>query len=173
MRVNPEALPRRGSFLRGWALASLFVGGWALVAFNAVGSADFQEGEARCLHPVQIKTGALSRLGCAAELRGTPCAGAQGGDLVWVEETGCRLEPGAMDAGVRLGAALPLDLNRASARDLQLLPGVGPTLSKAVVSHRAVSGRFESVEGLSDVVGVGAKTLKRLRSFLTVGRLKE
>lgn len=173
MRAEREPRPRRGSFLRGWAIASVLIGGWSLGVFGAVGSADFKEGEVRCLYPVQIKSGGLSRLGCASELRGTPCAGAFGGDLVWVEEAGCRLERGAMDARVRLGAALSLDLNRVSARDLQLLPGVGPTLSKAVVSHRAESGRFESVDGLSGVVGVGAKTLERLRSFLTVGRNKE
>lgn len=173
MRGDRELRPGRGSFLRGWGLASVLMGGWAVLVCGAVGSADFQEGEARCVRPVQITSDALSRLGCAAELRGTPCAGAQAGDLVWLQEAGCRLEPGAMDARLRLGAALPLDLNRVSARDLQLLPGVGPTLSKAVVSHRAASGRFESVEGLSDVVGVGAKTLQRLRSFLTVVGVKE
>ena len=173
MRVTSEARPRRGSFLRGWVLASLLIGGWSLWVCDAVGSAEFREGASPCLRPVQIKSAGASRLGCASELQGTPCAAAQGGDLVRMEEASCRLEPGAMDAGVRLSAGLPLDLNRVSARDLQLLPGVGPTLSKAVVSHRSEIGSFESVEGLGDVGGVGPKTLQRLRSFLTVGRLKE
>ncbi len=62
----------------------------------------------------------------------------------------------------------PLDLNAASAADLELLPGIGPTLAARVVEDRAASGPFGSVEELTRVRGIGPRTLERLRPHVTV-----
>jgi competence ComEA-like helix-hairpin-helix protein len=61
----------------------------------------------------------------------------------------------------------PLDLNRATAEDLQLLPGVGPKLSERILAERD-KGAFTSVDDLRRVAGIGPKTLARLRPFVTV-----
>lgn len=63
-----------------------------------------------------------------------------------------------------------LDLNRASASDLERLPGVGPVLARRVVDWRAAHGPFRSVEQLNEVKGIGPKKLARLRALVTVGR---
>jgi competence protein ComEA len=63
----------------------------------------------------------------------------------------------------------PVDVNRASAAELQRLPGIGPKLSARIVEARA-RGPFRSVDELRGrVPGIGAKTLERLRPHVTVG----
>lgn len=64
-----------------------------------------------------------------------------------------------------LGA--PLDINRASAEDLQRLSGVGPVLSQRIIDERS-KRPFKSVDDLRRVPGIGPKTLERLRPNLTV-----
>lgn len=66
---------------------------------------------------------------------------------------------GASDTGV--------DLNRASAEELQQLPGVGPVLAGRIVDHRDEYGGFESVEDLLDVAGIGEAKLEQLRSAVS------
>ncbi len=61
-----------------------------------------------------------------------------------------------------------LDLNRASAGELEALPGVGPTLSGRIIEHRARAGAFQSVEDLAEVPGVGEVTIERLRQLVLV-----
>src|SRR5690349_936372 len=52
---------------------------------------------------------------------------------------------GGEDGGVE-GA--PLDLNQASAADLDRLPGIGPVLARRIVEHRQQAGRFRSIDEL-------------------------
>ncbi len=71
---------------------------------------------------------------------------------------------------VALRDGRPLDLNRATAADLELLPRVGPALAaRIVVARDARGGAFRSVEDLDDVPGIGEKTLARLRRYVIVG----
>lgn len=60
----------------------------------------------------------------------------------------------------------PLDLNTATAGDLQALPGIGPVLAARVIEDRAANGLFQTVEGLRRVRGIGPKTLQRLRPLV-------
>jgi competence protein ComEA len=61
-----------------------------------------------------------------------------------------------------------VDLNSATAAELETLPGVGPALAERILAHRASHGRFSSVEDLLAVSGIGEKTLERLRDKVTV-----
>ncbi len=75
--------------------------------------------------------------------------------------------PGA--AAVRaLRAGRKLDLNRASAADLELLPGIGPTLARRIVADRRLHGRFARVPELARVRGIGPRTLQRLGALVCV-----
>lgn len=69
--------------------------------------------------------------------------------------------------GLLLGK--PLDLNQASQEDLQALPKVGPKTAAAILETRGARGRFDVVEDLLDVPGIGPKTLERLRPWVRVG----
>ncbi len=62
----------------------------------------------------------------------------------------------------------PVDLNRATLHDLTRLPGVGPVLAARILEARQSAGRFDSVEDLRDVRGLGGVRLERLRPLLTV-----
>jgi competence protein ComEA len=76
--------------------------------------------------------------------------------------------------GNRLGArpteavAARVDLNRAERTDFEQIPGVGPKLAQAIVDHRGEKGRFQSVEQLRGVKGVGPATFDKVRPFLRV-----
>lgn len=56
-----------------------------------------------------------------------------------------------------------VDLNRASAQDLSGLHGIGPVLAERIVAYRDEHGRFETVEDLLDVPGIGEAKLALLR----------
>lgn len=66
--------------------------------------------------------------------------------------------------------ATRLDVNRATAEELQRLPGIGPVLAQAVLDDRATRGRFRSVDDLKRVRGIGTKRLERLRPLVVVSR---
>jgi competence ComEA-like helix-hairpin-helix protein len=61
-----------------------------------------------------------------------------------------------------------VNLNTATAAELELLPGIGPALAARIVEHRTANGAFKSVEQLDDVKGIGPRTLERLRHLVRV-----
>lgn len=66
------------------------------------------------------------------------------------------------------GAGATIDINRASAGELEALPGVGPALAARIVAFREANGPFATADGLDAVSGIGARTLERLRPFVAV-----
>jgi competence protein ComEA len=65
-------------------------------------------------------------------------------------------------------AALPVDVDVASAAQLESLPGIGPALARRIVAVRDSSGQFGSLDELqSRVRGVGPALAKRLASAVT------
>jgi competence ComEA-like helix-hairpin-helix protein len=75
--------------------------------------------------------------------------------------------------GDRLRDGEPLDLNRATAAELELLPGVGPRLARDIVQERTRRGGFRSLEALDAVRGIGPKKLAKLRPFLRLEQLEQ
>lgn len=76
----------------------------------------------------------------------------------------------AGDGGVAAGSpAAPIDLNTATAEELDTLPGVGPSTAAAIIDHRESSGPFRSVDALLDVRGIGEAKLEALRDLVTAG----
>ncbi len=69
--------------------------------------------------------------------------------------------------GTETGGAV--DLNNATAEQLQTLPGVGPVTASNIIDWRTENGRFKSVTELTEVSGIGPKTLARLQDRVTVG----
>lgn len=65
--------------------------------------------------------------------------------------------------------AAAVDLNSASAKELEAVKGIGPAKAKAVIEYREKNGPFKSVDDLKKVKGFGAKTLDKLRPGLSVG----
>jgi competence protein ComEA len=80
--------------------------------------------------------------------------------------------PGA-PAGPVSGPAKPkagevINLNTATAEQLDALPGVGPVTAAAIVTWRQAHGRFTSVDQLADVDGIGPARLEKLRALVRV-----
>lgn len=63
----------------------------------------------------------------------------------------------------------PLDLNAATAEQLEALPGVGPSTAAAIVAYRTEHGRFRSVDELQEVRGIGPAKFEAVESSVTVG----
>ena len=68
--------------------------------------------------------------------------------------------------------AAAIDINKATANDLQRLPGIGPGLAKQIVAYREKHGPFRRVEDLMVIKGIGFKKWKEIRPFVKVGEQK-
>lgn len=79
--------------------------------------------------------------------------------------------PAAAAAGASggSGAAGTVDINTASAAELDELPGVGPSTAQKIVDDRELNGPFATPEDLMRVSGIGAKKFEALKDFVTCG----
>lgn len=67
------------------------------------------------------------------------------------------------------GAPALIDLNRASAAELEALDGIGPTLARRIVDHRTAHGPFRTVDELLAVRGIGPRLVARIRPQVAAG----
>ncbi|WP_197735540.1 ComEA family DNA-binding protein [Rubrobacter xylanophilus] len=63
---------------------------------------------------------------------------------------------------------LVVDINTASAEELDELPEVGPATAEAIIEYRTANGPFRTVDELEEVPGIGPATLEKIRPFATV-----
>ncbi|HSF65923.1 MAG TPA: helix-hairpin-helix domain-containing protein [Nitrospiraceae bacterium] len=61
-----------------------------------------------------------------------------------------------------------LDLNRATEKDFDALPGIGPQLAERIMKYRQSVGAFQSPDELRAVKGVGKKKFEKIRPMVTV-----
>lgn len=66
------------------------------------------------------------------------------------------------------GAAGQVNVNTATAQELQLLPRVGPSLAQRIIDFRTANGPFKAPEELARVKGVGEKSFALLKPYVTV-----
>src|SRR5262249_29770553 len=85
-------------------------------------------------------------------------------------ESGPRSAPPAAGPGAH-GPFRPLQLNHASAPELDALPGIGPVLARRIVEHRTRYGPFRSREELRAVRGTGPALVSRLEGLLAADSL--
>ncbi|QKG26237.1 ComEA family DNA-binding protein [Actinomadura verrucosospora] len=71
-------------------------------------------------------------------------------------------------AGGSAAPGTPVDLNTATAAQLDQLPGVGPVLAQRIVDYRTQHGGFRSVDQLQDVDGIGARRFADLKPMVRV-----
>ena len=77
--------------------------------------------------------------------------------------------PGAAVASSDGGSTSgPVDLNSATADQLEALPGIGPVLAQHILDWRTAHGGFRSVDQLNDVSGIGDSTFADLAPLVTV-----
>lgn len=78
------------------------------------------------------------------------------------------VDAAAGGSGATPDEGTPLDLNAATAEQLEELPGVGPVLSERIVEWRTEHGRFSNVDELLEVSGIGDKMLAEIRPQVRV-----
>lgn len=61
-----------------------------------------------------------------------------------------------------------VNINTATAEELETLKGIGPAKARAIVAYRDANGPFSSVEELTNVSGIGEKTLANIIDDITV-----
>jgi competence protein ComEA len=96
---------------------------------------------------------AVPKRGQAAPVAGTGGSGAGAG--------------GAATAGPSAASA-PVNLNLATAEQLDALPGVGPSTAQKIIDYRTANGSFRSVEDLKNVSGIGDAKFEALKDLVTV-----
>ncbi|OXN00476.1 DNA-binding protein [Bifidobacterium vansinderenii] len=83
-------------------------------------------------------------------------------------DTGSPNEPSATPSPTPTTTSTLIDLNTATAEQLQTIKGIGPVTAQRIIDHRAEIGRYTSVDQLLDVTGIGAKTLEKIRPYVEV-----
>lgn len=61
-----------------------------------------------------------------------------------------------------------VNLNKATEADLQTISGIGQKRAQDIIAYRESAGGFKSVDDLKNVSGIGAKTLEKLKDYVTV-----
>ena len=155
--VSRQEVPLPGPTPSSAAILIVHVAGWV----REPGVYELPEG-ARVVDALELAGGArrgadLSALNLAAVL-----ADAQ---QVLVPKRGA--SPAGRGAGSGQVQAL-VNLNTATAEELETLPGIGEVLAQRILDHRQEHGPFRTVEDLLDVSGIGDQRLEDLRDKVTV-----
>ena len=93
---------------------------------------------------------------------------------VYVPREGEANPPPAVSGGASdeegAAAGAMVDINTATAAELEALPRIGPVTAQNIVEYREANGPFETIEGLQDVPGIGPATFAGFEDVITVGR---
>ncbi len=63
----------------------------------------------------------------------------------------------------------PININTASAEELDVLPGIGPSLAKTIIDYRTTNGPFKTIEDINNVKGIGDALFAKIKDSITVG----
>ena len=78
--------------------------------------------------------------------------------------------PGASGgANARETTGVKVNINTATAAELETLPRIGPTMAQRIVEYRQANGPFKTVEDIQNVPGIGPTTFAGLKDLITVG----
>ncbi|HCF37638.1 MAG TPA: hypothetical protein DER56_00955 [Thermosipho africanus] len=59
-----------------------------------------------------------------------------------------------------------ININEADEKQLEKLPGIGPSKAKRIIEYREKNGKFKSLDELLNVNGIGPKTLEKIENYL-------
>lgn len=130
------------------------------------------------LHPGVYTLAANSRVVDAIKAAGGIVKGADASDLnqarVMKDGEQIYVYPPAKSSGrvisrtAKVAPRGPVLLNRASAKELEALDGIGPVLAKRIVAYRTTNGPFATVDDLLKVKGIGANKFAQFKEKIRV-----
>lgn len=91
-----------------------------------------------------------------------------GKPLLPLQVSGLEHATSSDSATVKPPPSEPININKASAVELEILPGIGPSKAAAIVSYRRENGPFKTIAEIQNVSGIGPKTFEQLQSLITV-----
>ncbi|MDD2370613.1 MAG: helix-hairpin-helix domain-containing protein [Firmicutes bacterium] len=59
-----------------------------------------------------------------------------------------------------------VSINNASQNELEMVPGIGPVMAKNIINQRKIIGRFQNIDDLMNISGIGEKTLEKMRAYI-------
>lgn len=74
----------------------------------------------------------------------------------------------AIEAGPSPMVGGKLNINLASQKDLEELPGIGPVLAKRIIEHRKEHGPFSKIDDIQEIHRIGEQTFEELKDMVTV-----
>ena len=92
-----------------------------------------------------------------------------------MQEAGVKEESGTAERSVETNQqnqtqdAGKVNINTASAEELQTIPGIGAAKAAAIIEYREVQGEFKSTEEIQNVPGIKGKTFEKIQPYLTAG----
>ncbi|MEC2198119.1 competence protein ComEA [Bacillus subtilis] len=66
------------------------------------------------------------------------------------------------------GKGALVNINTATLEELQGISGVGPSKAEAIIAYREENGRFQTIEDITKVSGIGEKSFEKIKSSITV-----
>ena len=95
-----------------------------------------------------------------------------------MQEAGIKEESGTAEKSVETNRqnqqnqtqdAGKVNINTASAEELQTVPGIGAAKAAAIIEYREAEGEFKSTEEIQNVPGIKGKTFEKIQPYLTAG----
>jgi competence protein ComEA len=62
-----------------------------------------------------------------------------------------------------------VNINTATATELDALPGIGPTTAQSIVDYRLQNGPFQAIQDIQNVPGIGPATFDGIKDYITIG----
>ena len=90
------------------------------------------------------------------------------GQLIMIPANGQVASDSAFGGSEGGSGTTSININQATASELDALPGVGPVLAGRIVQWRSAHGSFSSINDLENVPGIGPKVFANLRSYISV-----
>ncbi|OIS67462.1 competence protein ComE [Bacillus subtilis] len=94
----------------------------------------------------------------------------QDGTVVYIPEKGeeTAVQQGAGGAVQSGGGKGMVNINTATLEQLQGISGVGPSKAEAIIAYREENGRFQTIEDITKVSGIGEKSFEKIKSSISV-----
>lgn len=104
----------------------------------------------------------------AEELKAQPGPAAQEASFTPVQAAAAAPAPKPAAQASAAKQPVLVNINTASATELEAVPGIGPVTAQAIIAYRTQNGPFRQVDDLTAVKGIGAKTLEKMRPYVRI-----